>query len=193
MEQRRTVQPLRIPLPEASDDAAALIRNAVYGPVAARSDRARIAASGEGAFGTYVLIEAARRKNISVILEGFEVEYCCLYNGRAADDFALQAPYLAKVDPDGDFAAWLVEKAWGKGFTVFLRSNSSLDTLRGQFRKFTQLYDPEADRWYHFRFYSPEVVRRTLSALQPSDFAKISSGIAAFITESADRRSIYIV
>ena len=189
----RTIEPMRVNLPEEKADARPVIRNAAFGKVEPRYGRTAIGAGGSGVFGTYVLIEGGRKKDLALIFEGFEVDHCCLYQGEAADEFALQAPYLAKVDPDSDFADWLVDDAWGKGYVVFLRSNADMDALRSQFRKFTQLYDPGNERWYHFRFYAPEVVRRTLPALPPEDFSRISNGIAAFVTESADARSVYVI
>lgn len=190
---QRTIEPHRIRLPEDKSEASTALQDALFGPVATRGERTPIAGTDDGMFDTFVLIEAARKKDIALLFEGFEVEHCCLFNGAAADNFALQAPYLAKVDPDSDFAAWLIDEAWGKGFAVFLRSNNTMETLRAQFRKITQIYDSEHGSWYNFRFYAPEVVRRTLPALPPKDFSEIAQGIPAFITESADARSIYVV
>lgn len=189
----RTIEPLRLSLPDDKIEAKTLILEAAFGTISPRVDRSKISSESEGAFQTYVLIEAARKKDIKLFFEGFDVEYSCLFQGQAKDDFALQAPYLAKVEPNSEFSSWLLDEAWGKGFIVFLRSNREMTELRSQFRKITQIYDPENGSWYHFRFYSPEVVRRTLPALPPKEFSEISQGIAAFVTESADAKAIYIV
>lgn len=131
---------------------------------------------------TFILVEAARRPDIEVVFQGFETPYLPLYQGAAADEYALHAPYLAQVDAGSRAADWLIEESWGQGWGVWLRSARSLAELRKHFRKFTQLYNPTEDCWFLFRFYAPETVRRIIPALPPRDFTAFTQDIEAFIT-----------
>lgn len=140
-----------------------------------------VGSAGETQFKTYLLIEAARRPDVGVMLEGFGVPYCSLYQGQSADDFARHAPYLAQIEKGSAAAQWAIAEGWDGGWGVWLRSAQPLEGLRRHFRKFTQLYNPEEERWYIFRFYAPETMRRIVPALPPTEFAALTQGIAAII------------
>lgn len=190
---QRTITPNRIRLPESVEAAELSKQEAVFGKLV--TTRAGVHANDQNTDGlhSYVLIEAVRKPDIAVLMEGFDVPFCCLYSGDAAEDYALEAPYLAQVQQGTAFADWLLNTAWGNGFAVFLRSRQSLAALRKHFRRFTRLYDADEQKWHHFRFYAPEVVRRSLPMMPPREFSEISQGIDAIITESADGRSIYVI
>ncbi len=190
----RTFEPVKVVLPEDEDARESKLKELLFGPLPALLEtRTRTSGPINQKFGTFVLIEAVRRPDICMMLEAFEVPYCCLYDGEAAENYYHTAPYLAEVIPDSDFADWLIKDHWGQHAAVFFRSHAGLKTLRKQFRKFTQLRDPEDDRWYHFRFYAPETARRILPVLDPSDFSRLAKGIGAFIVESADARTAYLI
>ena len=143
-------------------------------------------ASGQTMFDTYILIEAARRGDAEVMLEGFGVPYCSLYQGASADAFARHAPYLARIEKDSPAAEWAVNEGWDEGWGVWMRSARSMEELRKHFRKFTQLYNPEEERWYIFRFYAPETMRRIVPSLPPNDFAAMTQDIGAFIVPASN-------
>ena len=190
----RTFEPVKIALPNDASQREQPLQELLFGPLHSLVEgRVRTTGPVDQSFDTYVLIEAARRPDIKLLLEAFETNYCCLYDGDAAEDFNRTAPFLARVEANSDFAEWLVNEHWGKKAAVFIRSNASLIDMRRQFRKFTQIRDPETNRWYHFRFYAPETARRILPVLDPKDFAQIAKGISAFIVESADGKSAYLI
>lgn len=158
----------------------------LFGTLPPRASGRQVVAgeSGQTMFDTYILIEAAKCGDAAVMLEGFGVPHCSLYQGPSADAFARHAPYLARIDKDSAAAEWAIDEGWDAGWGVWLRSARSMDELRKHFRKFTQLYNPEDERWYIFRFYAPETMRRIVPSLSPSDFAAITQGIGAFIVPS---------
>ncbi|WP_373634891.1 DUF4123 domain-containing protein [Yoonia sp. SS1-5] len=142
---------------------------------------------------TFILLEAARRPDIETVLQGFKVDYLPLYQGVSADEYALHAPYIAQVKEGSRAADWLIEESWGQGWGVWLRSARSLDELRKHFRKFTQLYNPTEDRWFLFRFYAPETMRRIVPALPPRDFAAFTQDIAAYITPDPSGEAALVI
>lgn len=167
----------------------------LFGAVRPRS-RQSVVISGDGtetAFHTYLLIEAARRPDIEVVLQGLGVEYASLYQGESADRLARHAPYLAKVENHTRAADWLIRESWGQGWGVWLRSTNDLPKIRQHFRKFTQLYNPAEDRWYIFRFYSPEVARRTIPSLPPRQYGEFLQGIAALIVATEDGKGAVVI
>ncbi len=147
----------------------------------------------ETAFHTYILIEAARRPDIETVLQGFGAEYASLYQGASADRLARHAPYLVRVENRTRAADWLIREGWGQGWGVWLRSTHDLTRMRQHFRKFTQLYDPAEDRWYIFRFYSPEVARRTIPSLPPRQYGEFLQGIAALIVATEDGKGAVVI
>ncbi|MDO5643395.1 MAG: DUF4123 domain-containing protein [Paracoccus sp. (in: a-proteobacteria)] len=182
----------RIPLSGNIIDA---LKPLLFGVVRPRSRNATIIAGDgtETAFHTYLLIEAARRPDIETVLQGFGVQYMPLYQGASADRLARHAPYLAKVENQGRAAEWLIRESWGQGWGVWLRSTRNLGELRQHFRKFTQLYNPTENRWYIFRFYSPEVARRTIPSLPPRQYGEFLQGIAALIAATEDGKAAVMI
>ncbi|MCO6382859.1 DUF4123 domain-containing protein [Oceanicola sp. 502str15] len=143
--------------------------------------------------GTFILIEAAKRPDFGVVLEGIDCPSLCLYQGQSADDFARHAPYIAEVEPGSRAADWLIEESWGKGWGVWLRTTRSMTQLRAHFRKFTQLYNPDEDRWYVFRFYAPETLRRVVPVLPPSEFSAFTQDIGAVIAANGDGSAAIVI
>ncbi|OOF58250.1 DUF4123 domain-containing protein [Rodentibacter genomosp. 2] len=48
---------------------------------------------------------------------------------------------------------------------IFIKSRQSFDEVYRHLRKWTHLYDPNAEKWYFFRFYDPLVLNRYLPQL----------------------------
>jgi len=187
---KRIIDPVRLRMPDDVNAALEARANSLFGDV--NTARGKFSPQN-GSTRTFVLIEAARCADIAVMFEGFGAPYFCLYTGEAAEDYALEAPYIAEVVEGSAFADWLMTSAWGKGFAVFVRSQLSLVALRKHFRKFTRLHDAEADQWYHFRFYTPEFVRGSLPMMPPRELSEFTQDIDAILTESADARSMYVI
>ena len=190
----RQIAPVRrVPLGDAWQDA---LRTLLFDATPPRAVMGRTPIKGADAgdaTGTVILIEAARRPDIEVVLQGFDVRYVPIYQGASADTFARHAPYLAEIRGDSRAADWLIDESWGQGWGVWLRSDSTLAGLRKQFRKFTQLYNPDEDRWYVFRFYAPETVRRVVPLMRPADFADFTQGIDAVVVPGVTRAQALVI
>ncbi|SFJ15928.1 DUF4123 domain-containing protein [Jannaschia pohangensis] len=189
---RLTSPATRVPI---TGDRKVALRPLLFGPLPdAKAGRTALRGpSTETQLHTYILVEAARRPDIEVVLEGFGVDYVPLYQGKAAEEFARHGPYLALIPEDNRAMTWLIDEGWTSGWGVWLRSELDLSRLRTHFRKFTQLYDPESETWFIFRFYAPETLRRVIPALPPADFTAFTQNIAAFVVPSGSGTEAVLV
>lgn len=93
-----------------------------------------------------------------------------LYRGRAEEDLAAIAPYLAAVD--APLLEWIAASLWTSPWGIFAVAEAGLEQVRTHFRKFLLVEAPDGDSWY-FRFYDPRVLERflpTCDAAQLTDF-----------------------
>lgn len=115
--------------------------------------------------GFYVLLDAARILGLPEILAGSGLAHACLFDGKAAVDYADAAPYLVHLRADHRLTAQLLDPeepgplGWQAEIGVFLVSPLSLRGLRGHLRKFTMVQDAERGRRLYFRFHDPRVFR----------------------------------
>ncbi|NSX57016.1 DUF4123 domain-containing protein [Parasulfitobacter algicola] len=110
----------------------------------------------------YAVVDTALIPDLATRLPNEDVEYRCLFKGKAADDFKDVAPYLIRFgDHDRllrDFLTLTKQNYhwhyYQKDACLFLRSDANFDTLWAHLRKFTKIRDHN-DKWFYLRFWDP--------------------------------------
>jgi|GEM_PF-3260476 len=141
---------------------------------------------------TYVIIDAIHRPDITVLFEGFELDWRCLWKGDSADKYALQAPYIAELKEDNEFTDWLLTQGFGKGWGIFLRSYFSIDELTHHLRKFNQVYSEVDKTWFMFRYYSPAAITQVLPYLPGQDFVEFMRPINQLMSEVTEKSLVIV-
>jgi hypothetical protein len=121
---------------------------------------------------------------------GLEVE--CLFRGELDAGMAEAAPYLVKLDPDSEFARWLVGTGWGQHWGTFVTSRQGFLKLRHHLRALTLVYRRDGTPLY-FRYYDPRVLRIFLPTCTAAQLKQMFGPVDAFLAESetGDSLSIY--
>ncbi|OOF79795.1 DUF4123 domain-containing protein [Rodentibacter caecimuris] len=123
----------------------------------------------------YAVVDCAKAVSFPYRLESAG-RMANLYTGNIGQPLEEQAPYLLEFDPYQEetvaFLQRLFRKADSKVFShwainpvIFIKSRQSFDEVYRHLRKWTHLYDPNAEKWYFFRFYDPLVLNRYLPQL----------------------------
>lgn len=138
----------------------------------------------EGA-AAYAVIDGASAAGLLDRLYGLQPEFACLYRGELAPDMAEVAPYLVRLEPDTEFADWVVSEGWGKHWGVFALAHASLREMRRHFRSFLTVYDPEGKPLL-FRYYDPRVLRVYLPTCDARELETVFGPVVAYLLEGED-------
>jgi hypothetical protein len=133
----------------------------------------------------FAILDGARADAISVKLQEPEIECVSLYKGEPEERLAGVAPYLVRLEPDGELFAWAMEEGWGDNWGVFLTSAAGLEDLRQHFRRFLMVNDDEGGRFY-FRFYDPRVLRVYLPTCTAKEIRLFFGPAMGYLMESED-------
>lgn len=114
----------------------------------------------EGAQG-YAILDGASVPGALTTLDKMGVTYDCLYLGRLEPEVAAVAPYLVKLDEDGQLFDWLTGEDAPDHWGTYLSGVPQLQMIRRQLRKCTYVMLPEGKKYY-FRYYDPRVLREFL-------------------------------
>ena len=93
----------------------------------------------------YALLDGA---SCSVLLDKLyddaAPEFACLFAGDLEPDMAEVAPYIARLEPDSDFASWVMS-GWGEHWGIYAVVPAELDlaTVRRHLRKLNMVYGPD--------------------------------------------------
>ncbi len=134
---------------------------------------------------TYVILDAARNKEIYPALLQSKTDYHCLYAGRLSPALKAAAPYLVLLRKDHPFTPWLIEQAWGNSWGIFLQSSADLEKMRRHFRRFLNVKDHRGKILY-FRYYDPRVLRVFLPTCDYDQLHTMFSPISHYFVESED-------
>jgi hypothetical protein len=137
-----------------------------------------------------VILDAARDQRIYGGVEGTSLNKCCLYRGDLPWQLQMAAPYLVELYPDDRFTRWLLNLGWGQSWGVFLRSESSMESLRKHFRQFLIVRD-EAGRRLLFRYYDPRVLRVFLPTCDAVQLRSMFGPLQAYFMEAEEPSSAY--
>ena len=119
-----------------------------------------------------------------------EVE--CLFRGTLEPDMKQVAPYLVKLEPESEFAEWVVGTGWGHHWGTFVTSRQGFRRLRNHLRQLTLIHRRDGTPLY-FRYYDPRVLRVFLPTCSGAQLKQMFGPVDAFIAEgeSADAASIF--
>lgn len=101
----------------------------------------------------------------------------CLWKGTARERNWAVAPWLANVDLD--LYGWIRETLWEEPWGVFVEARTTLDALRGHFRRIHVVEDPAGKKMV-FRFYDPRVLGSYLRTATAAERAELFGPVEAF-------------
>jgi Domain of unknown function (DUF4123) len=137
----------------------------------------------------FAVLDGARiGRPLQLKLQALKPEHTCLYRGELKPDLAECAPYLARLEPEGEFTDWVLTEGWGKAWGVLAVTASNLIALRKHFRTFLLVKNPEGKQVY-FRYYDPRVLRVFLPTCNPEETQAIFGPVSRYLIEDEDPRS----
>jgi len=120
------------------------------------------------------------------------LESACLFRGKLEPDMAEVAPYLVKLEPESEFAQWVVGTGWGRHWGTFVTTRRSFYSLRDHLRALTLVYRRDGTPLY-FRYYDPRVLNVFLPSCTPAQLKDMFGPVDAFVAENetGDAMTIY--
>jgi len=137
------------------------------------------------AYRVWAVLDGARDKRVYSAVVGCYTDNCCLYSGDLPSELKLAAPYLVSLDPEDRTTRYILRHAWGNSWGIFLRSTSSMETLRRHLKKLLVVKD-QRDRRLLFRYYDPRVLRVYLPTCWPNELETVFGPVKAYMVEGAD-------
>jgi hypothetical protein len=111
------------------------------------------------------------------------LEVACLFQGELEPDMAEVAPYLVRLEPQSEFAEWVLGAGWGQHWGSFVITRQGFRALRNHLRGLTLVYRRDGTPLY-FRFYDPRVLRVFLPTCTPAQLKQMFGPVDAFLAES---------
>lgn len=133
----------------------------------------------------YAVLDGASVEELLPKLYELEPEYECLYRGELEPDMAEVAPYLVRLEPETEFADWVVEAGWGRHWGVFAVTDADLRAAHKHFRSFLTVYDP-AGKPLLFRYYDPRVLRVYLPTCNAEELHTVFGPVSCYLLEGED-------
>jgi hypothetical protein len=133
----------------------------------------------------YAILDNARDERIYPALAEFKCEYRHLYRGSLPRVLEEVAPHLVEVNPQSEFARWLIEQGWGMSWGIFLASPARLDVLKNHFRDLVRVKDEEG-RIMYFRYYDPRVFRVYMPTCRNEELRAVFGQVRHFFVEGED-------
>lgn len=130
----------------------------------------------------WMIVDGARDRNIYGALLDSYLNYSCLYHGEISPELELAAPYLVQLEYDDSYSIKLIERAWGNSWGVFLKCDSSMDTLRRHLRTLLTVRDQKGSLLL-FRYYDPRVLRVYLPTCWEDELKTVYGPIDRFWME----------
>jgi hypothetical protein len=137
------------------------------------------------AYRVWAVLDGARDARVYSAVVGCYADNCCLYSGDLPSDLKLAAPYLVSLDPEDRTTQYILKRGWGNSWGIFLRSTSSMETLRRHLKKFLVVKDHTSRRLL-FRYYDPRVLRVYLPTCWPAELETLFGPVKAFMVEGED-------
>ena len=107
----------------------------------------------------------------------------CLFQGELEPDMAEVAPYLVRLEPQGEFAEWVLGAGGGQHWGSFVITRQGFRALRNHLRGLTLVYRRDGTPLY-FRFYDPRVLRVFLPTCTPAQLKQMFGPVDSFLAES---------
>jgi hypothetical protein len=136
-------------------------------------------------FATFAVLDGASVPILLDKLAQWQPEYECLYRGEIKPDLAQVAPYLVRIEPETEFAQWVLSEGWGKHWGIFAIVEAGLRDMRQHFRRFLTVHD-ESGKPLLFRYYDPRVLRVYLPTCNAAELAEIFGPVACYVAEGEE-------
>jgi hypothetical protein len=135
----------------------------------------------------FTVLDGASVEQLPQLLWKHKPENICLYRGELEPDMAAVAPYLVELKYDHSFTKLVCETGWGNHWGIFVLTSFEVNIrdLRGHFRRFLMVYDPDGKLIY-FRYYDPRVMRTYLPTCNVEDIKIVFGPIGSYIIEDKD-------
>ncbi|MET0645142.1 MAG: DUF4123 domain-containing protein [Pyrinomonadaceae bacterium] len=137
----------------------------------------------------YAVLDGASVAELLPRLYELEPEHECLYRGELEPDMAEVAPYLVRLEPETEFADWVLEEGWGRHWGVFAVTDAPLREAHKHFRTFLTVYDPEGKPML-FRYYDPRVLRVYLPTCNGEELRAVFGPVSCYLLEAEDPNTL---
>jgi hypothetical protein len=134
----------------------------------------------------YAVLDAARNPKIIALLSHARHEFRSLYDGDAAVDLALRAPYIVRLPAESPLLEKLARQAWGKSLGVYLTSCLPLEDVRHHLRHFLMV-EIEGGKPVYFRFYDPRVLRVYLPTCTDQERQQFFGPLGSYLMEGEEK------
>jgi len=121
-----------------------------------------------GAGELYAVLDAARNPAVLARLSETGAYQQSLFEERGKPVLSRVAPYLVQLPVGSAMYTAMIDKGWGRDWSIFLRSPSPLPAVRKHLRRFLMVTGPTGKRMY-FRFYDPRVLPTYLPTCNPQE------------------------
>ena len=101
----------------------------------------------------------------------------CLWKGRTRERHWAVAPWLVNVDLA--LFDWIRATLWEEPWGLFAEAKTTIDALRGHFRRIHVVEDQAGKRMY-FRFYDPRVLRTYLGTATAAEHVEFFGPVTAY-------------
>jgi hypothetical protein len=137
----------------------------------------------------YAVLDGASVEELLPKLYDLEPEFECLYRGELEPDMAEVAPYLVRLEPETEFADWVLEEGWGRHWGVFAVTDADLRDAHKHFRSFLTVYDPTGKPLL-FRYYDPRVLRVYLPTCNAGELRTVFGPVSCYLLEGEDPNTL---
>ena len=140
----------------------------------------------------YAVLDTARDRKISSLLELSGCEYRILYGKQLALTMDGFGPYLVAL-PQGmqSLPTDLIQEAWSNSWGIFFTSSAGLPAVLRHLRRLLSIKLPDG-RQALFRFYDPRVLRGYLPSCDQMELAQLFGPIDTIYLESVTGEHLYI-
>jgi hypothetical protein len=134
------------------------------------------------AYRVWAVLDGARDKRVYSAVVATYTENCCLFTGDLPSELKLAAPYLVSLDPEDPTTKYILKRAWGNNWGIFLRSTSGMEALRRHLKSLLMVKDYKGRRLL-FRYYDPRVLRLYLPTCWPAELEAVFGPVKAYLAE----------
>ena len=134
----------------------------------------------------YAVLDAARNPKVIALLSSSRHEFRSLYEGNAAVDLALRAPYIVRLPAESPLLEKLARQGWGKSLGVYLTSRLPLEDVRHHLRHFLMV-EIEGGKQVYFRFYDPRVLRVYLPTCTEQERQQFFGPLGSYLMEGEEK------
>ena len=120
----------------------------------------------------YAVLDCARDASIYELVSRSYREKSCLFAGKLDPELERAAPFLLELQPSDSVTDHILLHGWAESWGIFLRSESSLRSLRRHLRTLLRVRT-EGERFLLFRYYDPRVLNEYLPTCTPQELELI--------------------